>query len=194
MPRHEMMTFWRAWARHPGQVGAIAPSSTTLAKELVRNLRLNAGEAILEFGPGTGSFTELIQDLLPDPSAYLGIEREPQFVALLRRRFPRLRFVASSAEQAPDLAANAGLDKIRVVICGLPFASLSTVVQNAVIDALDRVLGPGGEFRTFQYVHAFLLPPAIRYRRRMCQVFGAHRRSHPVLRNLPPAYVLTWRR
>ncbi len=187
-------TFLKAWFRHPACIGAVAPSSDALAREITRDLRLEPDEAILEFGPGTGPFTARILPLLPDPRCYLGIDREPRFVAILKRRFPQMRFVTGSAEQAPQLLGAAGLERIRAVICGLPFASLPGRVQDGVIDALDRLLTAGGEFRTFQYLHAYGLPAAIRYRRHMSAVFGRHRRSRPVLRNMPPAYVLTWRR
>ncbi len=188
------MTFLKAWARHPAAIGAIAPSSTALARRMVAGVNPRPGEAIVEFGPGTGPFTRAIESLLADPSAYLGIEREPSFVKVLRAKFPRLRFVENSAEAAPRLLREAGLGPVRAVLCGLPFASLQASVQDAVIAALEQVVHDGCEFRTFQYVHAHWLPSALRYRRRMAEVFGPHQRSRIVLKNLPPAYVLTWRR
>ena len=187
-------TFLRAWLRHPACIGAVAPSSDALAREMTRDLHLESDDAVLEFGPGTGPFTARIAPMLADPAQYLGIDREPRFVALLQRRFGQLRFAAGSAEQAPRLVREANLRRIRTVICGLPFASLSNRVQDSVIDSLDRLITSGGEFRTFQYVHAYGLPAAIRYRRRMAEVFGRHRRSRPILRNIPPAFVLTWNR
>ena len=186
--------FFKAWIRHPACIGAVAPSSDALAREMTRDLRPQTGEAILEFGPGTGPFTARILPQLDDPGRYLGIEREPRFITLLQQRFPQMRFALGSAEQAPQLLREAGLERIRAVICGLPFASLPSRVQDGVIDALVQVLAPGSEFRTFQYVHAYGLPTAIRYRRRMAAAFGRHRRSGAVLRNMPPAYVLTWQR
>ena len=53
---------------------------------------------------------------------------------------------------------------------------------------------PGCEFRTFQYVHSWPLPAAVRYRRRMNSIFGPCRSSRVVVANLPPALVLTWGR
>ena len=82
----------------------------------------------------------------------------------------------------------------RAIICGLPFASLPLATQDAIIDSLEDLVPPGGLFRTFQYVHAYFLPAAVRFRRRMNRTFGPHHRSPAVLANLPPAYVLTWSR
>ncbi|MEX0742069.1 MAG: hypothetical protein WD079_04670, partial [Phycisphaeraceae bacterium] len=62
------------------------------------------------------------------------------------------------------------------------------------INIFGYTLLPGTEFRTFQYVHAWMLPAAVQFRRRMTRRFGPPRVSRPVLRNLPPAVVLTWGR
>ncbi len=185
--------FLSAFLRHPARVGAIAPSSPQLARAMVRDLHLPAGGCVIEFGPGTGPFTAELANLT-GPNAYLGIEREPRFVRVLENRFPQMRFVTGSAEDAVTLHAEAGLGPVRAVICGLPFASLPPSVQDGIVDALDQMLTPGCMFRTFQYVHAYGLPTAIRFRRRMRELFGRHHRSRPVLRNIPPAYVLTWQR
>lgn len=187
-------TFIRTFIRSPARTGAIAPSSERLARAMVAGLRFAPDETILEFGPGTGPFTAAISALVPDPRCYLGIEREPRFVQLLRGRYPDLRFAEGSAEHACRFVEEAGRSRVTTVICGLPFASLPPRVQDAIIAALDRLLGPGGEFRTFQYVHAYGLPTAIRFRRRMAALFGPHRREALVVRNLPPAFVLRWRR
>ena len=190
----EAMTFVKAWTQHPAMIGAISPSSQYLARQMVRGLNPRPGEVILEFGPGTGPFTRAIVPLLPDTATYIGIERESRFVKLLRTKFPELCFVHSSAEHAPQLLGASGLGRVRAVICGLPFASFAPSVQDDVIQALNQVMQPGCEFRTFQYVHAYVLPTAVRYRRRMDSLFGRHQCSRAVMRNLPPAFVLTWQR
>jgi len=146
----DLRTFLGAWLTSPAKVGAVTPSSQALARRMVRGLSPAAGESIVEFGPGTGPFTRQIQEALADPSCYLGIEREERFVSLLRTRFPALRFSTSSAEEAPRLVKEAGLERVTAVVCGLPFASLPPRIQDGVINALDELLGPGCEFRTFQ--------------------------------------------
>lgn len=161
---------------------------------MVSGLDAANGETIVEFGPGTGPFTRELARLLPSPSCYLGIERQPDFVRLLRERFPGLPFVEGSAEDACRHVAEAGRTRVKAVVCGLPFASLSPSAQDRIIEALDALIGPGAEFRTFQYMHAYCLPTAIRFRRRMATVFGPHGRHAAVFRNLPPAFVLCWRR
>ena len=190
----DLLRFLAAFIRHPGQVGAIVPSSPALARAMVAGLTLGVDETIIELGPGTGPFTKAIAGILPERSYYLGIERDPAFIEILRRRFTGLHFVAGSAEQALSFHQEAKLPPVKAVVCGLPFASLASSVQDKIIDALDLMLASGCMFRTFQYVHAFALPAAVRFRRCMDDRFGSHTRSRPVMRNVPPAFVLTWKR
>jgi phospholipid N-methyltransferase len=194
MPASDAIRFLGAFLRSPTQVGAIAPSSEALARAIVRGLDVAPGESVIEFGPGTGVFTKALRDTLADRSQYMGIERDPHFVGMIRDRYPDMRIVEGSAADAKLHHAEAGLGRVRAIVCGLPFASLPPSVQDAVIDALNSLLEVGSEFRTFQYVHAYPLPTAVRFRRQMSQLFGKCERSRPVIANLPPAYVLRWRR
>lgn len=189
--RHSLR-FLKAFIKNPGSVGAIVPSAPELAKAMVKDLRIEAGNSIIELGPGTGAFTLAIRELLPDTSSYLGIEREEEFVQLLENRFPDMPFVSASAEDAFILHENAGLGPVKVVISSLPFATLPALVRHNIIDSIEQLMAPGCIFRTFQYVHSFPLPSAIKFRRNMAARFGPCHKSAAILPNVPPAYVLTW--
>lgn len=190
--------FVKAALRSPAAVGAIAPSSSVLARQMVAGLELPPGHMVVEFGPGTGPMTEQISKVLPSPDAYVGIERDPNFIKLLTQRFPKMRFVQGSAEKAPEYIAEMDHQQVGAIICGLPFASLPPSVQDGIVDAIRQMMTPASDgrpgtiFRTFQYVHAWPLPTAVRFRRMMHGLFGKGRVSRPVMRNLPPAFVLSW--
>lgn len=188
--------FVRGMLRSPAYVGAITPSSAALARIMLRGIDLSDGACVLELGPGTGPITREIQRVITCPTRYLGIERDPNFVRVLVERFPAMRFVEGSAESAVDHLREAGLQNLRAIISGLPFASLPRAVQDRIIDSIDRLMPPGGRvvFRTFQYLHALAMPAAVRFRGRMRQQFGPCRISRPIMLNLPPAVVLSWER
>lgn len=191
--RRRALHFLRAFVSSPRSVGAVLPSSRELAQEMVRGIELRPGDTVLELGPGTGALTAQIRELLPEPGNYLGIEREPRFVRVLEDRFPELRFVEGQAEEAPEICRDQGLCPPRVIISGLPFVTLPAPVQDRILDSVSHLLDTGGTFRTFQYVHGYVLPSAVRFRRRTEHLLGCrHRLSQPLLGNLPPAYVLTW--
>lgn len=160
---------------------------------MLEGLEIGGEGAVVEFGPGTGPFTEVIADRIGDPERYLGIECDSRLVQRLRRRFPDLKFIEGSAEHACLYHQQEALPRTAAVISGLPFASLPATVQDGVIEAIRTLLAAGGVFRTFQYAHAYGLPAAIRFRARMNQLFGPCTLRGPVFRNVPPACVLTWR-
>ncbi len=186
------LDFLQVFAANPLSVGAIAPSSRKLADAMIRGLQLNPGDGVLELGPGTGAITAQIQSILPEPHAYLGIERQPEFTHLLQRNFPELRFVTGCATNSNMLSAQSDLPGVKVIVSSLPFANLHPNTQDEIISGIHALMAPNVIFRTYQYIHSYHLPLAIRFRKEMNALFGRHQRSKPLWSNLPPAYVLTW--
>lgn len=192
--RSSLRVFLQRFFRDPRSVGAVAPSSRFLARKMVEPIRWRAGVKIVEFGPGTGPFTDEIARRLPAGAQYLGIERDPVFAELLRRRFPHLDFVCESVEGLVGILEERDLLPVDHIISGLPFASLPVEVSSRILDAIEGALANGATFTTFQYLHAYGLPAARRFRREMRRRLGALRSARLEFRNLPPAFVFTWRK
>ena len=187
--------FLARFVRHPTSVGAVLPSSKALARALVGDLSgLSTEDSVVEFGPGTGPMTAACQAVLPAGVRYLGIELDPKFHATLVARFPDLEFCLGSAGDVVQILEERGIAKPLRILSGLPFASLPPVVQDSVVAGIVGCLKEGGEFRTFQYAHAFKMKSAKRFRARMAEHFSQFERSPIVLGNVPPAYVLSFRR
>jgi phospholipid N-methyltransferase len=137
-------------------------------------------------------FTAAITARLDPTARLLAIDREATFVSRLQQRWPHVDSVCASAAALPVLAAERGLLPVDVIISGLPFASLPADTTREILDGIDRTLRPGGVFSTFQYVHAYRLPPAVSFRRSIAERMGSAPTQRLVMWNLPPAYVLTW--
>jgi phosphatidylethanolamine/phosphatidyl-N-methylethanolamine N-methyltransferase len=191
MPR-ETLRFLGRFLRNPAKIGAVAPSSRFLARRMVQGLQVAPGEMLVELGPGTGALTVAARDILPSPKSYLGVERDERFVTTLRSRFPDLHVEHGLAQDLAALLGRRGNPPVRIVLSGLPFASMSAKDQEDVTRAIHAVLIPGGVFVTFQYVLFFSFPVARRFREHTDALFGSHVRSKAVMRNLPPAFVLSW--
>ncbi len=189
-PLRDSMQFLGTFVRNPRTVGAVLPSSRQLARALAADLPVSEGGLVLEYGPGTGPVTQAIVEALPAGAHYLGIERDAGFCARLRQRFPALAFHHGSVEHVEEIVAAHHRGQPAAIVSGLPFASLPVQVQQAVVGGTAAVLADGGEFRTFQYVHAYGLPAAVRFRRAMAERFSGFRRSRAILANVPPAFVL----
>lgn len=185
--------FFGTFLKNPGSVGAVLPSSRYLARALVGRLELQPGELVVEYGPGTGPVTAIIRELLPPAAHYLGIELEPRFHQLLVQRYPTMQFHLGSAADVTRILGERGLPLPARIVSGLPFASLPGAVQDAVIDGIVQSLkGTHGDFRTFQYVHAYGLKAARRFRALMAERFDGFERIGPIVRNVPPAFVLRY--
>ena len=188
----DALYFFRSFLRHPRHVGAVWPSSRRLSRALVAGMNLSPGDLVLEYGPGTGAVTSILDELLPPDVDYLGIELNENFVRRLRVRFPGRRFHRGSVADIEEILAAAELGSPKLIVSGLPFASLPGEERKKIIDGTASVLHKDGQFRTFQYVHAFPMRKASEFRKSMEGRFRALRRSSPVIRNLPPAYVLCY--
>ena len=129
----DAMQFLGTFARNPRSVGAVLPSSRSLALALAGDLDPQPGDLVLEFGPGTGPVTQVIAERMTEGAHYLGIERDPGFVRRLRDRFPGLRFHEGSVESVDRVLREQGLPAPRWIISGLPFASLPEPVQNLLV-------------------------------------------------------------
>jgi phospholipid N-methyltransferase len=201
----EHLQFLGRFLRSPRTIGALAPSSKWLAREMVANLE-NLGNSVnpanrvnpvnpvtvVELGTGTGAFTGEIVKRLRPTDRFLGVDVEPVFVERLRRRWPHVECVCASAETLPALVGQRQLEPIDHIVSGLPFASLPAETTRAILDAVGKTLRSGGTFTTFQYVHSYALPPAIVFRREMSALMGSTPSVRFVARNLPPALALSW--
>lgn len=191
-PLRDKLHFLATFLRRPFRVGSLWPSSARLAAEMVAGVPLAAGDLVVEYGPGTGPMTMALARLMPDGVRFLGIERDAGFFDLLGKRFPKLEFVQGSAEDVERFLADRKLPRAKLIVSGLPFAAMPHEVQERIVAATKRALADDGVFRTFSYVHAYGSRRAKQFREFMQRSFGHFTRSRPVLRNVPPAYVLTY--
>jgi phospholipid N-methyltransferase len=71
----------------------------------------------------------------------------------------------------------------------LPWATFPESLQVECLDAMMRVLKPGGRFATFSYVHSLALTNSRRFAKRLPKYFKTVSKSPVVWLNLPPAFV-----
>jgi len=175
--------------RKPTSVGAVTPSSWRLAELITDAAGLDRASVVVEFGPGTGAFTEVILRKLPPATAFFAIEANESFAAATRQRFPGLDLVHGSAAAVRAQLEARGHAACDCIVSGLPFASFSPALQDEILAAVTDVLVPGGRFVTFAYLMGRAMPLARRFRRRLLAEFSDVAATHTIWRNLPPAFV-----
>lgn len=189
---NENLQFLQAFLKNPLKVGAIAPSSPELAAEMLQGIEPDDQNIVLELGVGTGAITRFLRGVIPSRESYLGIELDADLVKTLNRNFPDVNIIQGNAAEAYTIHKDSGLGKVRYLVCCLPFVSLPKEVSEAVLTEISRFMDEGCELRLFQYAHGYFLPPAIKLREYLKARYGKSRRSPLVLKNVPPAYTLTW--
>jgi phospholipid N-methyltransferase len=188
------VSFLKEFISNPTSIGAIAPSSSGLAQMMVAGLDLQNAEAVLEYGPGTGAFTEYILRGIGPRAKFAAIELNPRFAAQFRSRYPRVSLFEDSVANARKICDSAGIGPVDCIISGLPWATFPSTLQVTILDEMMKVLKPGGSFVTFGYVHAVTLPPAKRFASVLPRYFTTISKSPVVWLNLPPAFVYRCRR
>ena len=189
---NENIQFLQAFLKNPGTVGSITPSSPELARRMVAGIRPNEQDVVLELGVGTGAITKFLQDVVPNENSYLGIELDRDLVRSLKRNYPEMRIVRGDAVDASEIHRRSGLGKVGMIICCLPFVSIPNEVGEKILLEIDKFMQQGCIFRTFQYAHGYYFPSAIKLREFMRDRYGKSKRSPLIVKNVPPAYTLTW--
>ena len=181
--------FFGKFVSSPKSIGAIAPSSSALARRIVEVAGVKEASVVLELGPGTGVFTKEIAARLPSGSQLLAIEADPELAVILRKKMPNVRIVAGSAEHIGRIMKSYRLPLADCIISGLPWATFEAALQDRILNAAHDALRPSGTFATFSYVHALPLPQAKRFRQKLDAAFSRVERTPVVWKNLPPAFI-----
>ena len=183
-----MANFLMEYLRRPRSVGAVAPSGRVLSEKMMEPIDFDAARLIVEFGPGTGAFTEQLCRRKRPETVLVLIEQNRSFYEAVRKRFrgePNVVFVRGGAERADLILARLGLGPADYVVSGLPFASLPARVSLRIFAAVGRILAPEGRFITFQYTLA---------KERFFRRHFTLEQKLFALKTLPPAYVFVCRR
>ncbi len=188
------VTFFKEFSRNWKTVGAVAPSSPTLAKRMMKSAEISKARHILELGPGTGALTTAIQDARSKSSAYLGIEINTTFANQLRRRFKDMSFEVAGAQEFDFAAYLKDREPIDVIISGLPWTAFPRSLQEAILGNVLPHLAPSGRFATFAYYGFHCMPSGQRFRELLHQNLPGVETSRVVWANVPPAFVYVGRK
>lgn len=184
-----LVDFLRQFVAQPGSTGAIAASSLGLAELITEEADLSQAKAVVEFGPGSGVFTEQIQRKLASDATFFAMEVNADFVQATRARCPDVTVYQDSAVHAAKYLKQHGHETCDCVICGLPWAAFPESLQDDLLRTIQTILRPGGRFLTFAYLQGLLLPAGLRFRKKLKATFGHVTTTKTVWRNLPPAFV-----
>lgn len=132
-------------------VGAVSPSSRFLGEKMFANVDFSKDKIIVELGPGTGVFTDLIIKRMASDAKLFVFELNDNFYQSLAARIndSRVQIIHDSAEHIANyLQEN---EKADVVISSLPLMIFSEELRNNVVDASYDCIREKGKYIQFQY-------------------------------------------
>lgn len=172
------------YIKNPKLVGAIAPSGKSLAERMLRNIDFSQVDVIVEYGPGTGIFTEKILARIKNDTLVILVEINNEFYKILKGLYGHKKnviIINDSAENIDKILVEYDINKVDYIISGLPFTSLPREVSSCILRKTSKIISDRAEFVTFQY-SLFKLGFLKEY-------FGNINYTR-VIKNIPPAYVL----
>jgi len=146
----EAVKFIIRFLKDPQHVGAILPSSPSLAKEIASQIPKNCKRhiRILEIGPGTGAFTpRLIRMGMGNVTLHL-VEYDKVFARNLRRDYGHLKNVQVFHRSILDHTDAKGYD---VIISGLPLNGFSVKMVEDVFAKFKELSAEGATLSYFDY-------------------------------------------
>lgn len=135
--------FLQKFLRHGTRVASVAPSSRTLALALCQPIDATRPQTILELGAGTGAVTSVALERMHRHSTLLALEMDPEFVGILNQRCPGAYVIQADAATTYTRLQGLGIDRVDVVISGLPVPSLPQRVNQQVFSCIQEVASEG---------------------------------------------------
>lgn len=181
--RDESLLFLKQLIKNPKSLGAIAPSSPTLADFICSYVPIIDNHLVVEIGAGTGRFTQALLRAGIKPENLTVLEIDPDMCDFLRLNFPHVNVIEGDASQLHTLLSEIWIGKVGTIISGIPMVNLSKEDQSQIISSCFNVLNESGSFLQFTYGPVSPLPTK--------KLGLKKKRLGHVLLNFPPATV--WR-
>lgn len=174
--------FAREVITNPRDVGAVIPSSRSLAQRMAQWVDPEQPGPVIELGGGTGVITEALLQRGVHPQRLVTLERSEALADLLRSRFPDIHVICGDAADLrlllPRSAAPTPAAPARIV-SSLPLKSLPPDKVLAILRQIASVLRNGGDW--IQYTYAL--------RRGEVPTGFVRRETAFVWANVPPARI-----
>jgi phospholipid N-methyltransferase len=182
--------FLKQFVSQPRTIGAIAPSSSGLAKRMIEQIDFSAAKVLVEYGPGSGVFTKkILENIDQNETIFFGLELNETMNRIANQEVPDVPIYQDSAAEISKYLKQYGVNQADAIISGLPWAAFPENLQDEILEETVASLPEGGTFSTFAYLHGLVLPSGLRFRKKLKKHFSIVKTSPVVWKNVPPALV-----
>lgn len=133
-------------------VASITPTSVFGVKRVCSKINFDRSDLIVEYGPGTGVFTNYLLKNMKTDARLILIERNKNFDSILKKNFhdPRVVIVNDSAENVLETLRSCKESQADYILSGIPFFWLSRDLKHRILYNTHRALKKGGKFLVYQ--------------------------------------------
>lgn len=133
-------------------IASVTPTSNFGVKKVCGKIDFSRCGLVVEYGPGTGVFTKYLLHKMGPDSRLIMIERNANFVTLLKEniRDPRAVVINDCASNIRDVLAGLGKASADYVISGIPFSFLTDDMKDRILRNSFAALRPEGKFLAYQ--------------------------------------------
>jgi ornithine lipid N-methyltransferase len=145
----ENLLFMGKYLRHGRKIASVWPSSVAMSRATIGKIDWDRAKVIVELGAGTGAITEQIVRRLQAHTTLIAIERDGDFVGVLRRRFSEhenVEIVQADVRDLDRLFEARSIRHVDAFVSGLPTPSLPKGVREPMLASVNRYLVEGGVF------------------------------------------------
>ncbi|MFJ7666811.1 class I SAM-dependent methyltransferase [Lysinibacillus sp. NPDC097195] len=170
---------------NPKTIGAILPSSSSLGDKMMEKIDFTEAKYIVEYGPGTGVFTDKLLAKRNAETIILLVENNIKFCTLLKQRYKghdNVYIIYGSAENIETYLQEYHIPYADYVVSGLPFSSLPEKLSRAILANTTKILKNNGLFITFQYT---------KFKKTFIKQYFTQLEIAREFRNWPPAYIFS---
>ena len=141
--------------KNPLEVGAVAPSSKFLTREIIESIDFKQSRKIVELGPGSGVFTKEILNNASYDTKLFCFEVNKKFCSYLTKKIKddRIRIINAGAESISANLKSRRLQEVGCIVSGLPFGNFSGSKKRKILREVRNSLSKGGRFVLFQYTN-----------------------------------------
>jgi phospholipid N-methyltransferase len=135
-------------------VASVCPTSPVVVNHVLKRVDFRRRLVVVEYGPGTGAFTAQLLQRLTWDSKLLLIEKNGDFVRVLREKFgsdSRVHLFHASAERVEELLREIGESSADYIISGIPFSRIPKPQAMGIMQSTKRAIGDGA-FLVYQFL------------------------------------------
>jgi phospholipid N-methyltransferase len=135
-------------------VASITPTSPFGVKSVCSKIDFAQSKVIVEYGAGTGVFTQYLLRNMKTDSQLIVIERNKNFDSILKRNFndPRVAILNDSAENVLEALKDRQVEEVDYIISGIPFLWLDKDLKHKILCNTHKALKSGGKFLAYQTI------------------------------------------